>query len=383
MEKPNHSYRHRDISYTKRHEQKRRIRYRYCCRHQYIERAETASDATAISSADTTDGQAPETFAAYCEKWLDMNSVRLKTSTIAKYRCMMENHIISSLGTCIAAELDGGMLADFYDELLYQKNLAAKTVRDILTLVRKIIIDASIENGVSVTDLQFTYPRIEKKEMRVLSMKEQKQFTQYLVKDIDIYKLAVLSSLITGLRIGEICGLQWKHISTDSKLMTVKNTVQRIRNPEAGSGRKTMLHIGTPKTPSSARVIPIPDRLAELFSMFQTDEPDHFIMTGSSSPMDPRRLQRRLKKYTADLGMQGVHFHTLRHTFATRYIELGCDMKTLSEILGHSSISITMNRYVHPSIDFKRENIRKLEDAGFLSTPAGSPGPDDHMAVAP
>ena len=128
----------------------------------------------------------------------------------------------------------------------------------------------------------------------------------------------------------------------------------------------TILQMESPKTLFSYRTIPITDNLAELFKKFLIHEPEAFVLTGKSQFMEPRKLQRKLKMYMDELHLRDVHFHTLRHTFATRCIELGCDTKTLSEILGHSSVSITMNRYVHPSLEHKRKNITKLEQAGFF-----------------
>ena len=146
----------------------------------------------------------------------------------------------------------------------------------------------------------------------------------------------------------------------------VKHTVQRIKNLHGQSESKTVLQLGAPKTSSSARIIPIANGLIGLFRIFQTDDPEAFVITGNRQFTDPRKLQRKLKKYTEELGLRGVHFHTLRHTYATRCLEFGCDAKILSEMLGHANISTTMNRYVHPSLDFKRESIFRLEQTGFF-----------------
>ena len=110
----------------------------------------------------------------------------------------------------------------------------------------------------------------------------------------------------------------------------------------------------------------MPD-IAALCSRFPTKKPDAYVLTGTADCMDPRKLQRRLKQYVDACGIDGVHFHTLRHTFATRCVEAGFDVKTLSEILGHSSISITMDQYVHPNMDLKRENMSRLKPAIPLS----------------
>lgn len=263
--------------------------------------------------------------------------------------------------------MNSDIISRFSDELLYQQHLAGKTVRDILSFVHKIIKYIQEDTGNNLSSITISYPKLKQKSPRVLLPEEQQQLTYYLLQNHDIYKFSAILALFTGLRIGEICALQWKSISIESKFLTVTHTLQRVSNLDNSSTSKTTLQLGTPKTPSSIRTIPLTEGLVELFKLFQSDDPDAFVMTGCRKLMDPRNLQRRLKKYTTELGIADVHFHTLRHTFATRCIELGCDTKSLSEMLGHSNISTTMNRYVHPSLDYKRENILKLEQAGFLS----------------
>ena len=360
--------------YKKGYDRNRKIKYGYCYGHSYRETKEKLNQAKAVFLLNLSDKPVVtyENFSSYCTQWLDINKSRLKSSTLAKYHSMQKKHIDPWLGKFEPAELTSDIIAEFSGELLYEKQLSPKTVRDILTFVHKIIVYFQTETGNVQPLVTIFYPRIEPKELRVLSKEEQQKLTQYLLYDPDIYKLSVLLALFTGLRIGEICALQWRNVSVESGFLEVKHTVQRIRNPENNSRSKTILQLGTPKTVSSIRTIPVTERIAELLKSFQKDDKNSFVMTGSREFMDPRKLQRRLKKYTSELGLLGVHFHTLRHTFATRCIEAGCDMKTISEILGHSSISTTMNRYVHPSLNFKRENILKLEQA-VLFPPSPEP----------
>ena len=273
---------------------------------------------------------------------------------------MLENHIRTKLGNYPLNKLNSDIISEFTDELLCKKQLAPKTVRDILVFVHEVLVRNQL---FSIT---ITYPKIERKELRILSVKEQQLLINFLLEDMDIYKFSVLLALCTGLRIGEICGLQWKHISIKTNLLTVKHTVLRIKNLDTSSTKKTILQLGSPKTESSIRTIPFTKGLAELFKKFQVNNPDAFLMTGNDQLIDPRKLQRRLKKYGAELGLKDIHFHMLRHTFATRCVEIGCDIKTLSEILGHSNISTTMDRYVHPSVELKRKNIEKLERSNIF-----------------
>ena len=192
--------------------------------------------------------------------------------------------------------------------------------------------------------------------MRVFSCEEQKSLVQYLTQEMDVYKLGVLFALYTGVRIGELCALLWEDLDEDG--VTIRKTVQRLKK-ESGDG--TELVVGAPKTGSSLRRIPIPSFLLPYINEFKKDGQVHFISTDDFPIVEPRVMQYKLKQYLGELGIEGATFHTLRHTFATRCIEAGVDSRTLSAILGHSTIVTTLDRYVHISETQKRTNIEKLE----------------------
>lgn len=355
--------------YKKGYDENKKIRYGYCYGHSYRETKEKLTQAKAdyiFHGNVSKENRHTDHFSVYCEQWLKIHENRLKNSTIVKYHSMLEKHILPYLGNYSITELNSEKIIDFSNLLLYQKQLSAKTVRDILTFVHEILVYSQKNTKTQHSAITISYPKLIQKDLRVLSMEEQKYFTHYLLQDIDIYKFSVLLALLTGLRIGEICALQRKYISIEEKSLTVRHTVQRIKNPNRYSKQKTILFLGTPKTISSVRTIPIADGLIRLFQNFLSEDPESFVLTGTDQAMDPRKLQRKLKQYMAELNLHEIHFHTLRHTFATRCIEVGCDTKTLSELLGHSNISTTMNRYVHPSMDIKRKNIIKLEQAGLF-----------------
>ena len=136
--------------------------------------------------------------------------------------------------------------------------------------------------------------------------------------------------------------------------------MQRLQNTNADAESKTRIIVGAPKSEMSQRTIPLTEQAAELCGRMNPQSKAAYILTGTDKFMEPRTLQYRLEKYTRDCGLEGVHFHTLRHTFATRCVEVGFEIKSLSEILGHASTTITLDRYVHASIDLKRDNMNKL-----------------------
>ena len=201
--------------------------------------------------------------------------------------------------------------------------------------------------------------------MRVLSPAEQKRLMKYLFEDMDSCKFGVLLALLTGMRIGEICALRWDDINLKDKTIRVHATMQRLKNIDSVVEGKTKIIIGSPKSDKSNRIIPMTGQTALLCERMQTKSKADFVLTGTEQFMEPRTLQYRLKKYTAACGLEGVHFHTLRHTFATRAVEVGFDVKTLSEILGHSTTTVTLERYVHSSLELKRTNMNKLDAVGM------------------
>ena len=195
------------------------------------------------------------------------------------------------------------------------------------------------------------YLRQEKREMRVLSIHEQAILEKFLYKDTNYYKLGVLLALYTGIRIGELCALQWEDIDVDK--ITINKTVQRISN-----GNKTELRILTPKTHSSIRTIPLPTFFKEYINSFR--ETGAVVKNRNHMPVEPRLMQLTYKKYIEECGLPKTNFHALRHTFATRCVESGFDIKSLSEILGHSDVKTTLNRYVHSSMAQKQKNMDLL-----------------------
>ena len=161
--------------------------------------------------------------------------------------------------------------------------------------------------------------------------------------------------LYTGLRIGELCGLQWKDIDFRRGCLTVCKTVQRI---SLGNG-KTVISIDTPKTDSSVRVVYIPLFIIEMLKHFKQAQ-NIFILSGREKPTEPRTLQHKFKRILAVCKISDISFHALRHTYATMCVEKQFDIKTLSELLGHSDVKITLNTYVHSSEKLKRKYVKRL-----------------------
>ena len=188
-----------------------------------------------------------------------------------------------------------------------------------------------------------------------------KKLSDYLRNNLNLYNLGILVCLYTGFRIGEICALKWGNVSFQEKVIYVHQTMQRLQCSESGES-KTQIIISNPKSNSSVRKIPIPDELFNLIDQYTFPENAYFLTGTSKQYVEPRNMQNKFKKAIKECGIENANFHALRHTFATRCVELGFDIKSLSEILGHSSVNITLNRYVHPSMELKQQNMNKLSE---------------------
>lgn len=204
--------------------------------------------------------------------------------------------------------------------------------------------------------LNINTPRIIKKNITVFSIEEQLILEKHLFNNLNETTLGILISLKTGLRLGELCALRWCDIDLEEKTIKVNHNISRIKDD---NGSKLVLD--NPKTTSSIRVIPICSSLLKVIQTFKKEE-DFFILSNSFSFLSPRTFTYRYHQILKHIGISVHNFHAIRHTFATRCIEQGVDVKTLSEILGHASVNITLNTYVHSSLELKRKQIEKISD---------------------
>lgn len=299
----------------------------------------------------------PKTLGKYCEEWLVTVKLKHKESTYCKYRCICESHIIPVLGKYPAAKISTALAEQFICSKSEQ--LSASTVNGILCVLKMVIAYAELDNCRIVCNFSALSVKREQGTIPFLTANEQKQFSIFLCENMDCCKLGVYLSLCSGIRIGELCALQWKNILLEERVLKITATMQRIKS-ENTEDAKSKIVITPPKSKYSIREIPLTESLTALLKQYRRNDGD-YLLTGNESYMEPRALQYRFKKYLKQCGLNDINFHALRHTFATRCIEAGFEIKTLSEILGHSSVNITLNRYVHSSMEWKRSNMEKLE----------------------
>ena len=305
------------------------------------------------------------TFAEVTIQWLSAVSLKLKPSTYAGYRAMLDLHILPSLGKYKIQNLTATDVSRLAGDKLEngrtdgKGGLSAKTVKDMLSIIKTVVNFACQENIIS-NAFTINYPKQQRQKMRVLSRQEQASLEMALVSGISIHKLGILLCLYTGLRIGEVCALRWQDISPDFATLSVRQTLQRVKDT-TGENSKTKILIDAPKSLQSVRDIPIPKFFSIYLQDFLRNGAVYFLSTEEIAFTEPRTMQNHFARVTGVANIKNVNFHSLRHTFATRCIEAGVDVKSLSEILGHASVNITLNCYVHSSFEQKREGMNKLE----------------------
>ena len=283
-------------------------------------------------------------------EWLKSIKNQVKPNTYQKYESVCKNHIIVEIGSMLVKLISNYTIINFTNRLK-EKKLSAKSINDILIVLGLVFKYA--EEEYEITTPRIRYVKEEQKNMRVLSVDEQLQLTTYLNSNTDIYKLGILIALYTGIRVGELCALQWDDITDE--YIQINKTMMRIKTDNG----KTGIKIGSPKSESSKRLIPTPQCLLPLIRQYRNS--GYVLSTDKLNYTEPRLMQIKFEKMIKECGLDKTNFHALRHTFATRCIEAGVDIKTLSEILGHSDVKTTLNRYVHSSFELKQKSMKLLE----------------------
>jgi len=298
------------------------------------------------------------------KRWLLVTSLKVKPSTLARYGAVAKKHILPALGKTDVGKLGTLEINIFTKDKLQcgctdgNDGLAPKTVRDILSVL-KGIIDFAVSERLVENPVTITYPKQQRKSMRVLSHAEQSALKKTLLGEMTIYRVGILLCLYTGLRIGEVCGLRWEDFSPNLDRVSVRRTLQRINDD--GGANKTKIILDSPKSPASIRDIPIPKSIMSILRGFRRDGGDYFLSTPEHPLTEPRTMQNHFKQMIKVAGIASANFHCLRHTFSTLCIEADVDVKSLSEMLGHENVNTTLNRYVHSTFEQKREGISKLE----------------------
>ena len=298
--------------------------------------------------------------------WLDKREGFVKESTMQGYREAAAMQILPALGAMPLTDITEAVVQETVLHWLREGRadgrggLGERTVRRLVGILKLMLRDAAKAGYAVHTVMDIRYPPAEEvAALRVLSHEEQALLTQHVYLELSPKTLGIALALHTGLRIGELCALRWGDIDLAARTLTVRHTIQRIyrRGEDGGS---TALLMTTPKTRTSARTVPLSTLLLPLLRRMDPGDPEVYVLTGKRTPTEPRTYRDYFGRLLQRLGIEHVRFHALRHTFATRLIESGADHKTVSELLGHASVGITLDLYVHPQMEQKRRAVELL-----------------------
>ncbi len=307
-------------------------------------------------------------FKTLVNEWLNSKQPMITASTHANFMLIAENHLIpyfgkQKIGTITESDVQNYVLHLHNDGRLDKNGgLTVKTIRDIILVLRLSMAYAYKEKVIPLLNWDLVeYPK-ETGIQRVISLSkdEEQRLIQCIYLDMNRKTAGILVALLTGLRIGELCGLQMSDISLTDNTISVSRTVQRIYDKRK---KKSYINVGSPKTKSSVRTIPIPSLLGNIIKKFYTDNPNHYFLTGKSKPTEPRTYRQYFERFLKRNKLPKVKFHEIRHTFAVRAIEIPeFDVKSLSEILGHKNVSFTLNVYGSANLQQKIKCMNLLND---------------------
>ena len=291
-----------------------------------------------------------------CRLWLISRKPGIKESTYTRYVRIVDRYILKYIGGCLLSHINAETIKMMQGKLM--ERLSDKTVSDIMS-VFKGIWQYGKENGYPCCSWKIQ--KIKRKSNNMVTVLSSETI-QRIAKALESYdehvRIGIIFTLYTGIRIGELCGLRWSDIDSENGYIYIRRTIERIANTDAGRN-KTKVIISEPKTDNSIRIIPMPTELIGFIKQYYKSN-DTYLLTGTCKYTEPHNFYMRYKTFLRKNDLGDYTFHELRHTFATRCVDLGFDIKSLSEILGHSDVRTTMNLYVHPTLQMKKRQMDML-----------------------
>ncbi|MBP1047861.1 site-specific integrase [Enterococcus sp. BWM-S5] len=295
--------------------------------------------------------------ADWLNRWLEYTVRRnVKVTTYAAYFGRVQRHIIPFLGSKKMALLKHTDITDFV-YFLQNQALSPTTIKGIITVLKHALNQACKERYLTENPCEdVVLPKNRNTRVSAMTIEQQKRLEQVALQERSCSP--VILALYTGMRIGEISGLKWSDIDFQSNIIQVRRTLLRVTCE--GDSKKTKLILSSPKTETSRRDIPLAENLKEYLLANQEKSDSEFLISCKKSFAEPRVINYRFKKITEKAGL-GIHFHVLRHTFATRCIEEGVDVATLSRLLGHSSVKMTLDTYTDSMWENRQVAISRLD----------------------
>ncbi len=295
-------------------------------------------------------------FSDIMNSWLLYKSNTVKLSTYFKYKYVTTKYLYPQLNDKTLRQL---LDYDFSAFINSFTELEKTTIKLTLTVLKSILKFAERKYNL---DFKIDLIKLTVRsncDLQVFSDIEKEKLIQYCYKNMNLKTIGILISLYTGIRIGELCALKWENIDLDKDIITINKTLQRIY-----IGNSTQILIDSPKSESSRRKIPINKKLQKILIILKelnTYDDNSYFLTGKTDKfIEPRNYQYTFKQILKELDLPNYNFHILRHTFATDCININMDAKSLSILLGHSSVNITLNKYVHPTFEKSKLFLEKI-----------------------
>ncbi len=296
--------------------------------------------------------------------WLAEEKAELKASTVWRYSYLLECQIYPKLGDVRIRDLTQETVQEFTKEIKQtgRINGSAPLSDNYVSSIVGVLSDLQ-EYAVKKKMCQpFIFPvnkpGMKKTRHTILGVGKIRQLLICLNASQETAAAGITITLYAGLRVGEVCALQWKDIDLENGILTVRQTVQRVKKGDGADG--SYLRLDRPKTPCSMREIPLHPRLFSLLKEQEEKDGNLFVLTGTEKFMNPATYEYQYHRMMKKAGVTDVNYHTLRHSFTTICVEEGVDIKALSEILGHAKVATTLDIYTHPSINMKKREILKL-----------------------
>ena len=297
--------------------------------------------------------------------WLDRcERERVKPRTYSRYKGLIVQHILPELGDTQIDDLGRRQISEFLTAHQADGNLRGEALSATSTNLMLTVLNAAFTYACDM-DLLPANPcdrirRVPGSPSRVeaFTREEQRRLEEAIAVSEDRRLFGIRLCLYTGLRIGELLGLEWQDVDMEKGILHIQKTVYREKNAEG----EWQLFVDRPKTAASERMVPLPGYLAEDLRIYRRGARSEFVIENKKAErMSIRSYQYLFERLTEKAGVRKLNFHALRHTFATRALECGMDIKTLSELMGHKNATITLNRYAHSMMDTKIAAMNKLE----------------------
>lgn len=306
------------------------------------------------------------TFNEIYPRWFNWKKKQVKPSTLAAYQLQWVSRIQAYWGDKAVEDMRSRHFQDWVELLIDEGKLSLKSIQDAVIIVKSMLSWAWTYYELPSFSIKIVYPTESKEgedaRLKAFSSKDQERLVKYLLDNPSYANMGILLTLMTGLRIGEVSALRFEDINFEKHCIFIKRTLNRIYMIDEVTGERlgTKVIEGNPKSRSSRRYVPLYGPVEKwLKNASKIVKPEYYVTTGTSSPCEPRTYRNHYKRILKELGLENIKFHGLRHTFATRLITSNVDFKTVSEILGHSDISMTLNIYSHPDEMQKRNGAMK------------------------